>query len=82
MVEYNVSLESKSVLVTGAAGFIGSNLIKRLFHEVKDIKIIGVDSITDYYDVIKYEWCMQVQFLFTAQTRRFFTPLMTRLMIR
>lgn len=39
------------MLVTGAAGFIGSNLVKRLFHDVEDIKVISIDSITDYYDV-------------------------------
>ena len=56
MVDYNVNLEGKTVLVTGAAGFIGSNLVKRLFRDVKCIKVIGVDSITDYYDVnIKHE---------------------------
>lgn len=48
MVEYNVNLEGKTVLVTGAAGFIGSNLVKRLFQDVKNIHVIGVDSITDY----------------------------------
>lgn len=47
----NITLESKTILVTGAAGFIGSHLCKRLFDSVKDIKIIGVDCITDYYDV-------------------------------
>ena len=55
MVEYNIDLEGRTVLVTGAAGFIGSNLVKRLFKDVRDIRVIGMDSITDYYDVnIKY----------------------------
>lgn len=48
MVENNINLEGKTILVTSAAGFIGSNLVKRLFHDVQNIKVIGVDSITDY----------------------------------
>ena len=56
MVTYNVSLENKVVLVTGAAGFIGANLVKRLLNEFDSVKVIGIDSITEYYDVrLKYE---------------------------
>ncbi len=55
MLENNINLQGCTVLVTGAAGFIGSNLVRRLITSVKDIKVIGMDSITDYYDVnIKY----------------------------
>ena len=56
MVTYNVSLENKVVLVTGAAGFIGANLVKRLLNEFDSVKVVGIDSITEYYDVrLKYE---------------------------
>lgn len=56
MVTYNVSLENKVVLVTGAAGFIGANLVKRLLNEFDSVKVIGIDNITEYYDVrLKYE---------------------------
>lgn len=51
MLQYNVSLEGKTVLVTGVAGFIGASLTKRLLNDYKNIHIIGIDSITDYYDV-------------------------------
>ena len=51
MLEYNINLEGKTVLVTGAAGFIGANLVKRLFQDVNNIRVVGIDSITDYYDV-------------------------------
>lgn len=51
MVNFNVDLSGKTVFVTGAAGFIGSHLIKRLYQEEKDIKVIGIDNMSDYYDV-------------------------------
>lgn len=46
-----VDLKNKTILVTGAAGFIGSNLVKRLYKDVDDITVIGIDNMNDYYDV-------------------------------
>lgn len=55
MLKHNVELSGKAVLVTGAAGFIGSALSRRMLSDYEDIRVIGIDSITDYYDVnIKY----------------------------
>ncbi len=47
----NIELTNKTVLVTGAAGFIGSNLARRLLDEVEGITVVGVDNMNDYYDV-------------------------------
>lgn len=41
----------KTILVTGAAGFIGANLVKKLYKENLEYKVIGVDNMNDYYDV-------------------------------
>ena len=51
MLQYNIKLTGKTVLVTGVAGFIGSYLAKRLLKEVADIKVVGIDNMNDYYDV-------------------------------
>ena len=51
MKEQNIQLDGSTILVTGAAGFIGSNLVKKLLCEVQPVYIIGIDNMNDYYDV-------------------------------
>ena len=51
MKQQNISLENKTILVTGAAGFIGSNLVMELIRMEKPMQIIGIDNMNDYYDV-------------------------------
>lgn len=50
------TLENKTILITGAAGFIGSNLVLTLLKSVPEVRIIGIDNMNDYYDVNIKEW--------------------------
>ena len=51
MLTPNIDLHNKSILVTGAAGFIGAKLVMELLQDAKAVKIVGLDSMSDYYDV-------------------------------
>lgn len=51
MLTPNIDLTGKTVLITGAAGFIGANLVEALLNTVEDIRIVGLDNVNDYYDV-------------------------------
>ena len=47
----NIDLNGKTILITGAAGFIGSNLVMEIIRSCSDTTIVGLDSVNDYYDV-------------------------------
>ena len=49
-------IENKTILITGSAGFIGSNLVKRLLSSNESMTIVGLDNLNDYYDVSLKRW--------------------------
>ena len=55
-----IELNNKRILVTGAAGFIGANLVKRLLRDLRGATIIGLDNMNDYYDVALKEYRLQM----------------------
>ena len=55
----NVDLYNKTILITGAAGFIGSNLVMELLRAVNKVTIVGLDNMNDYYDVSIKEYRLQ-----------------------
>lgn len=54
-----IKLTNKTVFVTGAAGFIGSNLVLKLLETVSPVKIVGIDNLNDYYDVSIKDWRLE-----------------------
>ena len=55
MLQNNITLDGKTILVTGVAGFIGSYLVRRLLKDFPSIKVVGIDSLNGYYDTkVKY----------------------------
>lgn len=61
-----VDLHKKTILVTGTAGFIGANLVKRLYADVKDVTVIGIDNMNDYYDVRLKEMRLNELFVYPS----------------
>ncbi len=71
MLPRNVNLNGKAVLVTGAAGFIGCNLCKKLLNDYNCSELVGLDCITDYYDVnIKHVRLKEIEALATKTGKK------------
>ena len=59
MLTPNVSLNGKTILVTGAAGFIGANLVMELLRSAEQVHIVGLDNLNEYYDGSIKEWRLE-----------------------
>ncbi len=70
MLTPNVNLNNKTVLITGAAGFIGSNLVIELLNTIESIHIVGIDTVNDYYDVSIKDWRLDEINKFSAKCPR------------
>lgn len=60
MLDKNIQLTGKTILVTGAAGFIGANLVLELLHRVPNVQLIGIDNMNAYYDVALKKWRLEL----------------------
>ena len=60
MIHVDVTLKNKKILITGAAGFIGSNLVMELLRTASDVCIVGLDNMNDYYDVSIKEYRLAI----------------------
>lgn len=59
MLAYNLELKNKTIFITGAAGFIGANLVLKLLRDFSSVRVIGIDNMNDYYDVKLKEYRLQ-----------------------
>lgn len=59
MLDKNINLNGKNILITGAAGFIGSNLVLELLKNLSSVNILGIDNLNNYYDVKIKEWRLE-----------------------
>lgn len=58
----NIDLQNKTIFVTGVAGFIGANLVMKLFQKISNIHVVGIDNVNDYYDIsIKEDRLCQIE---------------------
>ena len=64
MKKQNIMLNGKVVLITGVAGFIGSNLVHKLLCMKESVNIIGIDNMNDYYDVSIKEYSVNWSSIF------------------